>query len=348
MSSSTATAAKVATTPRYVLFGWLGGGALVGVLIGLALTAAGAVPGIVEPSAAVVVGLPLSRAVLDLAALTVVGMTFLPKLLGFDRPERTASTLALARRVALLGSVVWLVAALVSLVLETADFAPGQPITLGAIAGYVRLIGSGQALLIVAGCALLSTILGVLAVRNGETVPAELRITVAMFTLLPLPVTGHAANTSTSWHDLTMISMELHVVGAVSWTGGLLAVILLLLTNRSLLADALPRYSKIATVCVFLTAVTGAFNGWFELYLTPGIHWYVALFDTGYGRILLGKIVCVTAAGLIGAHTRFRLLPAIQQRKPTALALWSTMELSVMAIAFGLAAVLVRAPVISS
>jgi putative copper resistance protein D len=346
MSTRTTTAAAV--KPRYVLFGWIACGALAGVLIGLALTTAGAVPGIVEPGAAVVVGLPLSRAIIDLAALTTVGMTFLPKLLGFDRPERTEQSMAMARQIALFSSVVWLVAALVSLVFETADFNPDKPLSFTMIVDYVRLIGSGQALVIVAGCALLSVVIGVLAVRNGETVPAELRITVAMFTLLPLPVTGHAANTTTSWHDLVMISMELHVVGAVAWTGGLLAVIMLLVTNRSLLADALPRYSRIATICVFTVAVTGAFNGWFELYQTPGVHWYVALFETGYGRILIGKIICITAVGLIGAHTRFKLLPAIQERKVTAVALWSTMELAVMAIAFGLAVVLVRAPVVGA
>jgi putative copper resistance protein D len=112
------------------------------------------------------------------------------------------------------------------------------------------------------------------------------------------------------------------------------------------LADALPRYSRIATICVFLVGATGVFNGWFELYLTPGVHWYLALFETGYGRILLGKLICLTAAGLLGAHIRFKLLPAIRERKASAMATWATMELAVMGIAFGLAVVLTRAPVV--
>ena len=335
------------TIGRYALFGAIAAGGLAGVLIALALTATGAVPGIVEPSAAVVVGLPLSRALLDLAALTTVGMSLLPKFVGFDRPERTAAVTAAARRVAVFSALVWLLAALASLEFQAADFDPGAPVTPAAIGRYVRELGSGQALLIVAGCALLYVVIGVLAVRRGEAVPAELRITVSMFALLPLPATGHAANADNSLHDLTMLSMELHVVGAVLWAGGLLAVIMLLAGDRGLLADALPRYSKVATVCVFGTAVTGAFNGWFELYLTPGVHWYVALFATGYGRILIGKIICLAVAGLLGAHVRFRLLPGIRERRATAVAGWAGLELAVMGLAFGLAAVLVQAPVVN-
>jgi putative copper resistance protein D len=294
----------------------------------------------------VVVGLPLSRALLDLAAVTTVGVSFLPKLLGAERPKRAAPVLAFGRLVAVFSSAIWLLAAIASLLFETADLNVGKPLTMPAIVDYVRQIASGQGLVIVACAALVYLVIAVVAVRRGEVVPAELRITVALFTLLPLPVTGHA-DSGTSWQDVNMISMELHVVGAVAWTGGLLAVILLVAANRTLLSFALPRYSRIATVCVFLTLVTGMFNGWLELYQTPGVHWYLALFTSGYGQILLIKGGCLAAAALLGAHTRFRLLPKIVDRKNTAVITWATVELAVMGLAFGLAAVLVRAPVIN-
>ena len=240
----------------------------------------------------VVVGLPLSRALLDLAAVTTVGVSFLPKLLGAERPKRAAPVLAFGRLVAVFSSAIWLLAAIASLLFETADLNVGKPLTMAAIVDYVRQIASGQGLVIVACAALVYLVIAVVAVRRGEVVPAELRITVALFTLLPLPVTGHA-DSGTSWQDVNMISMELHVVGAVAWTGGLLAVILLVAANRTLLSFALPRYSRIATVCVFLTMVTGMFNGWLELYQTPGVHWYLALFTSGYGQILLLKGGCL-------------------------------------------------------
>jgi putative copper resistance protein D len=333
--------------PRLPLLGVLAAGAAAGVLVGLALTASSAVPGIVAPGTAVVVGLPLSRALLDISAVVTVGMSLLPRLIGEERPRRVERVLAPARRIAVLSAAVWVVAALVSLVLEVADANVGHPVTIAAIEGYVRVIGSGQALVIVACCALLYVVIGVLAVRRGEEVPVELRITVAMFTLLPLPVTGHAGAGGESLHDVSLISMELHVLGAVSWTAGLLAIMVLLAGDRTLLADALPRFSSLATVCVFGVAITGAFNGWYVLYGTPGIHWYVALFTTGYGAILIGKIVCVIVAGVLGAYTRFALLPRIVDRRATAVLTWATMEIAVLAVAFGLAAVLVRAPVIA-
>jgi putative copper resistance protein D len=77
------------------------------------------------------------------------------------------------------------------------------------------------------------------------------------------------------------------------------------------------------------------------------VHWYVALFTTGYGWILIGKLLCVLAAGALGGYTRFRLLPRIVQRQATAVLTWATLETAVLGIAFGLAAVLVRAPVVT-
>lgn len=345
------TTTRVSTsTARYPLFLWLGGGLVGGVLLGLALTAAAPVPGIAQPNLAVVIGLPLARGVLDLAAVTTVGMSLLPFLFGLRPVDGSASVLALGRRIAVVGSALWVVASLVSLVLEVADVNVDvrHTVTFGELAAYVGEIGSGQALLIVAGCALLYLGMAVLAVRRGEVVPAELRLALAVFALLPLVATGHVANTSVGMQGISMISMHLHVITAVVWTGGLLAVMMLTLADRALLGDVLPRYSWVATVCVFATAVTGVFNGWFELYLTPGVSWYSALFGTGYGRILLGKAVCVVGAGVLGGRTRFALLPRIRRGERTAVAVWTTVELGVMGVAFGLAVVLVRAPVVGS
>ena len=345
---TTPTTTATARRPRYPLLVVLVCGALLGVAVGLALTASAVVPGITAPGTAVVVGLPLSRAFVDLAALTTVGLSFLPRFIGVDHARRAARTLDLTRRIAAVSAAVWLLAALTSLVLETADYTPGQPVTTAAIEQYVRAIPSGQALLVVACCALIYLVIAVLAIQRGEAIPVELRITVAMFALLPLPVTGHAALDAAGWRDATLISIELHVLSAVSWTGGLLAVMLLLALHRDLLADALPRFSRLATVCVFATGITGAFNGWFELYATPGVHWYVALFTTGYGWILIGKFACVAGAAALGGYTRFKLLPGIVARRTTAVLTWCTLEIAVLGTAFGLAAVLVRAPVVSS
>jgi putative copper resistance protein D len=332
--------------PRYVLLVVLAGGVIAGALIGLAITLT-VTAGAITSGPLVATGLALSRSVLDGAAVVTVGMSFLPRFIAPDRATRVSGPLASARLIAVVSSAVWLVAALVSMVLEVVDISVGQPFTIAAIGQYVRGAGAGQAHVVVATCAFVYLVIAVVALRKGEQVPAELRIAVALFALIPLSTAGHAAFGAQGLRELALLSIEVHVLSAVSWTGGLLAVMLLLGLNRNLLAGALPRFSRLATACVFLVGFTGLFNGWYELYSAPGVHWYVALFTTRYGWVLIAKMICVVVAGLLGGYTRFRLLPKIIERRTTAVVAWTTVEIGILAVAFGLAAVLIRAPVVS-
>lgn len=344
--TSSGTDAAADRQPRYVLLVVLAGGAIAGALIGLAITIT-ATAGEITSGPLVAVGLAVSRSILDGSAVVTLGMSLLPKLIIPEPAESLAGPLASARLISLVSSVVWLVSALVSMLLEVVDINVGEPFTLSAVGRYVSGVGAGQAHVLVACGAFAFLVLAVLAMRRGEQVPAEMRIAVALFTLLPLSATGHASVGAPNFRLLALVSIQLHVLSAVAWTGGLLAVMLLLGLDRTLLAGALPRFSKLATVCVFLVGFTGLFNGWFELYSTPGIHWYSALFTTHYGWVLIGKGLCVLAAGLLGGYTRFRLLPKIIGRQTTAVVTWTTVEIGVLAVAFGLAAVLIRAPVVS-
>ncbi|GIH26818.1 copper resistance protein CopD [Acrocarpospora phusangensis] len=296
--------------------------------------------GIPVPGVLVDYGLPVTRLILDVAALATVGLSLLPKLLGFDDAERTEPVAARARYWAVVSAVVWCAAALVATVLSAAEVMPGQIPDVGA---YVEAIGSGQGLVVSASAALVSATVGTLAVRFGEKVPAELRILVATFGLLPLPVTGHASNWY--WHDLSMVSMELHVIGASVWTGGLLAVTIFLAANRPLLAATLPRFSRLATVCLLLVGLSGLFNGIVELLLTPTAQFPASLVTTGYGQLVLAKTAFVVAIALLAANIRWRLLPAITRARPTAYAGWAAVELTVMGLAYGVAVALTRAPV---
>ncbi|RSM60263.1 copper resistance protein CopD [Kibdelosporangium aridum] len=338
MSSTRATG-----SPRFALVSVLVAAAIVGVLIGLTITATTALPGLPEADAVVRYGIPVVRVLLDMAAVVTVGLSLLPLLIGFDRPKLAEAVLAGTRRVTVASALTWAVTALVALVLQTAELRLSQSVTLTAIWDYIRTVGAGKALVAVFLFAMLCAFLAAWTVRKGESVPAELRAAAALFTLLPLPVTGHA--TDWSWHDITMVSMELHVLAAVTWTGGLGAVVVLLAANRTLLAHALPRFSKLATACIVVSAVTGLFNGIAELVLTPGSSLWRDLFGTGYGVLVLLKITCVVLLGLLGANIRWRLLPGILRHKRTALVTWATAELAIMGLAFGFAVVLTRAPV---
>jgi putative copper resistance protein D len=322
------------------------GTALAGVLVGVVLTPVTPVPGVLEPDAAVRYGLPVARVLFDLAAVTTVGLNLLPILIGLSRPKAAEQVLAGARRAAAFSALALAVCALVTLVLQTAEVhldANSSGIAPATVVDYVVTVGAGKALVFVAGVALVSFALSIWSVRAGEAVPVELRAAVALFALLPLPVTGHA--TDLRWQDYAMISMELHVLGAAVWTGGLGAVVVVLAANRTLLATALPRFSRLATACLGVVAVTGLFNAVVELGSVPGESLFENLFGGGYGTLVILKLVCFGLLAASGAHVRWRLLPGVMRHQRTALVGWVALELAVMGAAFGFAVVLTRTPV---
>lgn len=318
----------------------IGGGGLLALLVSTWWTAAGAVPGIAFPGPVVEYGLPVARLILDLCALATVGLSLLPRFLGFEDPQRTEPVLSRARTWAVLAAFGWAISALVAMVLSAAEVTPGR---MPDPAAYVSLIGAGQGLVISAACALIYTFFGLLALRFGEKVPAELRVIVAVFGLLPLPVSGHASNWY--WHDLSMVSMELHVSAASAWTGGLVALAVLVTRDRDLLARALPRFSRLATAALVVVGLSGLFNGLVELALSPTTRLPGSLFTTHYGQLVVAKILFICVVGVLGANIRWRLLPGVAQRRATSFAAWATLEVGVMGLAYGVAVALTRAPV---
>jgi putative copper resistance protein D len=319
--------------------------ALAAVVIGLVLTPVAVIPGVPAPAAVVRYGLPVARVLFDLSAVATVGLNLLPFLIGLSRPKSAEQVLAGARRAAAFSALALAVCAVLALVLQTAEVysGTGEDISGRSVANYVATVSAGKALVFVAAVALVSFVLSIWAVRSGDAVPAELRAAVALFALLPLPVTGHA--TDWRWQDYAMISMELHVVGAAVWTGGLGAVVIVLAANRALLATALPRFSMLATVCLGLVAVTGVFNAVVELGSLPGRGMFDVLFGSGYGTLVILKLVCFGVLAGLGGNIRWRLMPGIMRHQRTALVGWASFELAVMGAAFGFAVVLTRTPV---
>ncbi|NJP93598.1 copper resistance protein CopD [Nonomuraea sp. FMUSA5-5] len=317
--------------------------AVVAAVAASSFTAQESVPGIPMPGPVVSVGLPIVRVLLDVAAVAVVGLSLLPKLLGFKMPEHTEPVMVRVRPLAVLAAWAWAICALVTIVFQTAELNPGAVPTFGMIASYVGNVGTGQGLLFSAACALAAAGIGLMAVRFGEKVPAELRIIVALFGLLPIPVTGHAVNSV--WHDPIMISMEIHVMGAAAWTGGLLATVVFLAPHSSLLAVVLPKFSRMATVCLLLVALSGLVTGLGTMALTPGVTLPGAIVTSHYGVLVIVKTALVALLVPLAAHIRFRLLPVIRRGGATALASWAAAEVGIMGLAYGVAVAITRASI---
>lgn len=95
---------------------------------------------------------------------------------------------------------------------------------------------------------------------------------------------GHAAAGTAP--TLALLSDTTHLAAASVWLGGLVLLAACLLPQRRTgeLADALPRFSKLALGCVAVLTVTGTYQAWREIWPVP------ALWSTSYGQILIAKV----------------------------------------------------------
>ena len=137
----------------------------------------------------------------------MAGLSLLSMLVGSTRASaaRIEAVLESPRRLSVWASALWLGCALLSIVLLSVELEPERAVSTAPVWSYVTNIPAGKGLLTSAGLAVLSIWLCRVAVTHGEGVPAELRIGVVLFGLLPLPLTGHAAD----W--------RYHEVAAAAW-----------------------------------------------------------------------------------------------------------------------------------
>ena len=142
-----------------------------------------------------------------------------------------------------------------------------------------------------------------------------------------LPVTAFAAlivsviSLSASGHggddgllSSANIANSLHILGALVWGGAIIAFALLILpglmrdrqaTTQSLLAVSSLRLSSLAGFALAMTVVPGLYNAWS---LVGSWH---GLWSTLYGRLLVAKIILVTAMIALGAVNRYRYVPSL-------------------------------------
>jgi len=316
--------------------------AVAGVLAATWLTMTAPVPGIVEPGPLVEFGVAVARLLVELGATGALGMALVPTLVGAGRASDRAELFARADRLGMLAAVLWLGGALVTVLLQAAELRPGAPVTAGVVADYVRGFGSGQALLVSAAVAAVCA----LAFLAGSRVPSLLRAVLAAAGLIPIVLAGHASSGTTPWHAMMADLLVLHVIAAAAWTGGLVAILVLVAPRAALLAGALPRFSALAGACLITIALTGAFSATIELTTTPGVDLPGTLVRSDYVLILAAKTGCLLAVAAIGWRMRYRLLPAIARRHRTALIAWGMGEVALLGLAFGLAGALSRSPVI--
>ena len=120
-------------------------------------------------------------------------------------------------------------------------------------------------------------------------------------------LTGHTR--AASPEALVVAVDALHLVAGAVWLGGLVAIALVLsdlAARDDSGAVALSRFSTCASGVLAVLLVTGTFGAW-RIAGSWG-----ALLDTGYGGLLLVKVLLVLVAVAIAAWNRFSLLPRLR------------------------------------
>ena len=307
--------------------------------IGLSVGVAGVIGAVTtSPAAApitVQLGGVLARAGADVAGVTCVGLTLLTVLLPRPStlPGRALRPLLLVRgrieRALIIVAAGWVGVQLLGIGFRAAD-AYGEPLTdvgTGQLLTWLGRLATGRGMALATCCAVAVLICAVLRRRDLARVPARLPLVIALFGMLTPGVTGHSG--SSADHELAVLTVAMHTCGAALWVGGLGALLVLLAPHRVLLDPTLPRFSQLAGLCVTTVGLTGLVNALLRLG-SP-----TELFGTPYGWLVLAKCACLAVLGTIGWCTRRRLRAGV-----TPVLRWAAVEVGVMAVTLGLAAVL--------
>jgi putative copper resistance protein D len=153
--------------------------------------------------------------------------------------------------------------------------------------------------------------------------------------LLPTVLVGHPR--SSDHPAIATLSVSAHVVGAALWVGGLAAIGWLAAIGDARWGAALPRYSRLALVCVVVLTLSGVLTSALRL------NSLAELVTSRYGAIVTFKVVLLTGLVVAGWLQRgYVFVGTPMQRRHFLLV--AALELTTMTMAFALAVALARTP----
>ena len=296
-------------------------------------------PAIFDPGAAVRWGLPIVRAIHDLAAAATIGLLVVGTFLVAPESAQQSGELEGTRlrmvRAGAIAARCWFVAALLVATLTAAD-ATGSPLS-GP--GFLALASSfwtqtelGQSLIAVC----VGVALAAIGATTARTVIGSAWAAgFGLLALVPLSLGGHAAGSLD--HGNSVDSLLLHLVGVTVWVGGLAALLAFARPLGERLSAVAGRYSTLAAWCFVLVALSGLINAYLRLGGLGNL-------ATSYGLLVIGKSVALLLLGTAGWLHRRSTLPGLAAGPAKAhwFARLASGELLVMAATMGLAVALSR------
>jgi copper transport protein len=295
--------------------------------VGVAATTTSLIPAPGAPDPATVPPPPLDGAVrwlnLILAAVALGGVPFAllvwrPAVKtamrdGVDVAVADARMTQTIRRLILIGGAVFLLTNALYLLTQAAE-AADLPLAQALGAPVVQLLGGRSGLLILARAAL-TLLLGTIAWRlppagRGAAWPWWLALALCGGILLTFSLSAHGA--AEEQGTALAVGLDwLHIAAMVAWLGGLVPLVSAIRAARQApvqalpLARLIPRFSRLAVLCVGVLIVTGLYS-----YLLH-IGSLDLLVATTYGRALMIKIGLFALLWLFGALNLLVLSPRL-------------------------------------
>lgn len=268
----------------------------------------------------------VTRAAADLAAVVVLGLALVPLL---DSPRYRDELVRRSASAQVVAAAVWLIAELARLVTAAAATAAVPLSSLGArtTVEYAVSTVAGRADLI---CVLAAALVGALTI--GLRTPAA---GVAVAGVAAMGTSARTLAGHLSENAFGGIAVTLHALAAAVWCG-LLAALVLTVGHRGQWARVLPRFSAVSLWCVVVLLAGGIGSAVVTLQ-TPAQLW-----GTGYGRLILAKVLLTAALLVLAWHNRTGWLPSARGHRVTAAgsSRRSHTELALMTVALTLAAAL--------
>lgn len=270
-------------------------------------------------------GIPVAKAVHDIAASLTLGLLLLA---GTIIPERaTTQRRRTACRVAVATGSVWVLAALTYLLLLLSNIS-GIAVTSPLFAGQLPMIWAIELFRVYLFSLLFALAATLLASTARTTVSITWAAALAVLALAILALAGHAAGAAA--HDTAVNSLAVHIIAAAGWLGGLGGLVILRSSLGRDFGVSVERYSVLAGWCYGGVLVSGLIAASLRLGTLSDL-------TSSYGTILGIKALVICVLGLAGWRMRRRFVGrlAAEPANRWAFAQLAVIELTLMALAMG-------------
>ncbi|WP_066904735.1 cytochrome c oxidase assembly protein [Millisia brevis] len=267
------------------------------------ITAGQTVVGLPEADAFTEYGLPIVRALTEMAAAIAIGCLMFA---AFFVPPQSNGLLDVAGyravRMASVAALLWALGALLLIPLTLSDVS-GQPLSVAILPeNLVASAGRVETTVAWIQTAVLAFVLAIAArsiLRWGWT---PVLFAFGLASLLPLALTGHSS--AGGAHDIATNSLIIHLVAAAVWAGGLVAVLAYAVRGGTHVALAVRRFSTVAAWAVVALAASGVINALVRLPIS-------ALGST-YGALVIAKATALILVAVLGWQQRRRVVDTIE------------------------------------